>query len=53
MNEQQIEELVVVLAQLAADAISAWSKASGQPITPETVAALMPNATPLTPPDPS
>jgi hypothetical protein len=50
VNEQQIEELVVVLAQLAADALSAWSKASGIPITPESVAALMPNDMPLTPP---
>lgn len=51
MNEQEIEELVEILAQLASTALAAWSKASGIAITPESVAALMPDPTPLTAPD--
>lgn len=38
------------LSQLAQKALAAWSVASGQPITPESVLLLMPNSTPLTPP---
>jgi chemotaxis protein CheY-P-specific phosphatase CheC len=37
--------------QLVSAALTAWSNASGTPITAETVAALLPNATPL--PEPS
>lgn len=39
-----------LLSQLASKAITAWGAASGTPITPETIAALLPNPTPLTPP---
>lgn len=39
-----------LLASLAAKALSAWSKASQTPITEASVAALMPDETPLTPP---
>jgi hypothetical protein len=40
-----------LLASLAAKALAAWSKASATPITEASVAALMPNPQPLTPPD--
>lgn len=40
-----------LLSQLASKAITAWGAASGTPITVETITALLPNATPLTPPD--
>ena len=39
-----------LLASLAAKALAAWSNASGTPITEASVAALMPDETPLTPP---
>lgn len=39
-----------LIEDLVAKALTAWSKASGQPITVETVTALLPDATPLTPP---
>ncbi len=39
-----------LLAQLASKALAAWSLTSGTPITAESVQALMPSATPLTPP---
>lgn len=38
-------------AQMVAAALNAWSNASGQEITPEAIAALMPNTTPLSAPD--
>lgn len=38
-------------AEMVAAALMAWSDASGQPITAETIAALLPNPTPLTEPD--
>lgn len=38
-------------AQLVQKALAAWSSASGQPITAESVQALLPNAAPLDPPD--
>ena len=47
----QTQAIVDLTAVLVASALSAWSAASGLPITPESVAALMPNATPLTAPD--
>lgn len=39
-----------LLASLAAKALTAWSNASGMPITAASVLALMPDETPLTPP---
>lgn len=39
-----------LVEQLVAKALTAWSKASGEAITVETVTALLPDATPLTPP---
>lgn len=44
------EPIVNLLASLASKALTAWSAASSTPITMESVQALMPNATPLTPP---
>ena len=38
------------LAELVAKALSAWSAASGTPITADSVLALLPDPTPLTPP---
>jgi hypothetical protein len=47
------EAVLNLLAGLIGKALTAYSAASGTPITPETVAALMPNPTPLTQPDAS
>lgn len=44
------QKIVDLLAQLASKAITAWGAASGTPITTETISALLPNQTPLTPP---
>ena len=44
------ELIVPIVTQLAAKGLAAWSAASGQPITVESVQALMANPTPLTPP---
>jgi hypothetical protein len=38
-------------ADLAIKAITAWSAASSTPITADSIMALLPNATPLTPPN--
>ena len=47
-------ELVLdLLAQLAMKALTAWSAASGIPITKDSVLALLPNQTPLSTPDAS
>lgn len=43
-------EVAQELANLAAKALAAWSAASATPITVESVQALLPNQTPLTPP---
>lgn len=51
MDAATIEGLASVLLQLAVDAFSAYQQAAQTPITPEAFAALLPNATPLTPPD--
>jgi hypothetical protein len=40
-----------IISELVSVALNAWSKANGQPITPETIQALLPNPNPLTPPD--
>jgi hypothetical protein len=40
-----------LLAGLVMKALAAYSAASDTPITPETVAALLPNPEPLSPPD--
>ena len=45
-------ELIAELAALALSAINAYHSASGIPITATSVLALLPNSTPLTPPDP-
>ena len=44
------EAILPIVEDLVNKALTAWSTASGQPITVETVQALLPNATPLTPP---
>lgn len=44
------EAILPVVENLAEKALTAWSTASGKPITVDTVKALLPNATPLTPP---
>lgn len=38
------------VALLVSKGLAAYAAASGRPITPATIAALMPNPTPLTPP---
>lgn len=45
------QKLLDLISKYAQTAIAGWSAASGTPITPESVAALMPDQTPL--PDPS
>ena len=45
-----LEKLIPILTNLTTKALLAWSVASKQPITVETVTALMPDMTPLTPP---
>lgn len=44
------EAILPIVGDLVNKALTAWSNASGQPITIETVQALLPNATPLTSP---
>lgn len=44
-------ELIAELAALALAAINAYHSAAGVPITAASVLALLPNNTPLTPPD--
>lgn len=43
-------EIATEIANLAAKAVAAWSAASGTAITVESVQALLPNQTSLTPP---
>jgi hypothetical protein len=43
-------EVVQAIEALTNTALTAWSAASGTPITVESVQALLPNPTPLTPP---
>ena len=40
-----------IVAELVSVALNAWSQANSQPITVDTIKALLPNQTPLTPPD--
>ena len=42
--------IVQAIEAMATTALTAWTTASGTPITVESVQALMPNPTPLTPP---
>jgi len=42
--------ILPVVEELVAAALTAWSNASGQPITVETLTLLLPNPTPLDPP---
>lgn len=42
--------VLTIVEQLVGKALTAWSNASGTPITVETVMALLPNPDPLTPP---
>jgi hypothetical protein len=44
-NEASV--ILTLVASLATAALTAWSNASGTPITVESVTALLPNATPL------
>jgi len=48
-----VDGVVSLLSELASKAITAFSAASGVPINADTIAALMPNSTPLTAPTPS
>ena len=41
-------DILPLAEQLVASALSAWSNASGQPITVETLTLLLPDPTPLT-----
>lgn len=54
-NEAEVnnEQLVAVLLQLAVDAFAAYQAAATTPITADAFMALLPNATPLTPPETS
>lgn len=45
------QALVDLFAKLINTGVMAWSASAGVPITPESVMALLPNQTPLTPPD--
>lgn len=45
------QAILDLVAQMAQKALAAWSASSGIAITPESVAALLPNATPLDAPD--
>ena len=47
------EGIVNEVGSLVTKALSAWSAASGTPITVESVTALLPDPTPLTDPDPA
>lgn len=47
------EELIAALLQLVLAAVAAYEQAGGTAITVASVTALMPNETPLTPPDAS
>lgn len=42
-----LEKLLPLLVTYLSKGLNAWSNASGQPITVETVTALLPNQTPL------
>lgn len=44
------QNVLDLLSDLASKALLAWSGASGTPITVESLQALLPNSTPLTPP---
>lgn len=46
------EELLNLVADMAIKALAAWGAAANTPITVESLQALLPNPTPLTPPDP-
>lgn len=51
--EAEIAKVAVgITSQLLNAALTAFSNASGTPITVETLTALLPNATPLAPPTP-
>ena len=45
------EVILDLVAKMAAKALTAWSEASGTPITVESIQALLPNQTPLSAPD--
>lgn len=45
-----LEKLLPLLVTYLSKGLTAWSNASGTPITVETVMALLPNPDPLTPP---
>ena len=49
---ESAEAILDMVAEMASLALAAWSAAAGQPITMETIQGLLPNPTPLTPPDP-
>lgn len=44
-------DVLALVSSLVTTALTAWSAANDQPITVDTVQALLPNVTPLTPPD--
>lgn len=47
------EALIEELLQIGIAAFTAYQNAAGTPLTPEAFVALLPNTTPLTPPDPA
>lgn len=47
------EVILNLIAVMATKALAAWSAAAGVPITVDSVKGLLPNPTPLTPPDPA
>ncbi len=51
MNAAELTSIITVVMQLGLQAVVAAHAAQGIPITPESVAALMPDQTPLSAPD--
>lgn len=51
VTAEAISAVLPIVSSLVSVALSAWSKANNQPIDTEAIQALLPNATPLTPPD--
>ena len=50
---ESAEAILNLIAEMAQKALAAWSAAAGVPITVDSVKALLPNPTPLSPPDPA
>jgi hypothetical protein len=50
LPDEIAQAVLPIVEQLVASALTAWGNASGQPITVANVQALLPSATPLSPP---